>query len=338
MPAKRQKTTVKSVPADITSLDSELLLKLYREMLLIRRFEERAGQLYGMGLIGGFCHLYIGQEAVITGMMSVAKPGDSIIASYRCHGHMLACGMDPKGVMAELTGRAAGYSKGKGGSMHMFSQEKSFFGGHGIVGAQVPIATGLGFAHKHKKDGLVAVCYLGDGAVNQGQVYESLNMAALWKLPVLYVIENNKYGMGTSQERASAGALHDRGEGYGIPGEAVDGMDVLTVRAAAIEALDYVRGGNGPMILEMMTYRYRGHSMSDPAKYRTRDEVDQMRKDHDPIDHLGARLTESGVADQDALKEIDREIRARIAEAADFATDAPEPEAEELWTDILVDA
>jgi pyruvate dehydrogenase E1 component alpha subunit len=338
MPAKRQKTTVKSVPANINGVDSELLLKLYREMLLIRRFEERAGQLYGMGLIGGFCHLYIGQEAVITGMMSVAKPGDSIIASYRCHGHMLACGMDPKGVMAELTGRAAGYSKGKGGSMHMFSQEKSFFGGHGIVGAQVPIATGLGFAHKHKKDGLVAVCYLGDGAVNQGQVYESLNMAALWKLPVLYVIENNKYGMGTSQERASAGALHDRGEGYGIPGEAVDGMDVLTVRAAAIKALDYVRGGNGPMILEMMTYRYRGHSMSDPAKYRTRDEVDQMRKDHDPIDHLGARLTESGAADQDALKEIDREIRARIAEAADFATDAPEPEAEELWTDILVDA
>jgi pyruvate dehydrogenase E1 component alpha subunit len=338
MPAKRQKTTVKSVPANINGADSELLLKLYREMLLIRRFEERAGQLYGMGLIGGFCHLYIGQEAVITGMMSVAMPGDSIIASYRCHGHMLACGMDPKGVMAELTGRAAGYSKGKGGSMHMFSQEKSFFGGHGIVGAQVPIATGLGFAHKHKKDGLVAVCYLGDGAVNQGQVYESLNMAALWKLPVLYVIENNKYGMGTSQERASAGALHDRGEGYGIPGEAVDGMDVLTVRAAAIKALDYVRGGNGPMILEMMTYRYRGHSMSDPAKYRTRDEVDQMRKDHDPIDHLGARLTESGVADQDALKEIDRDIRARIAEAADFATDAPEPEAEELWTDILVDA
>jgi pyruvate dehydrogenase E1 component alpha subunit len=338
MPAKRQKTTVKSVPANINGVDSELLLKLYREMLLIRRFEERAGQLYGMGLIGGFCHLYIGQEAVITGMMSVAKPGDSIIASYRCHGHMLACGMDPKGVMAELTGRAAGYSKGKGGSMHMFSHEKSFFGGHGIVGAQVPIATGLGFAHKHKKDGLVAVCYLGDGAVNQGQVYESLNMAALWKLPVLYVIENNKYGMGTSQERASAGALHDRGEGYGIPGEAVDGMDVLTVRAAAVKALDYVRGGNGPMILEMMTYRYRGHSMSDPAKYRTRDEVDQMRKDHDPIDHLGARLIESGAADQDALKEIDREIRARIAEAADFATDAPEPEAEELWTDILVDA
>jgi pyruvate dehydrogenase E1 component alpha subunit len=307
-------------------------------MLLIRRFEERAGQLYGMGLIGGFCHLYIGQEAVITGMMSVATPGDSIIASYRCHGHMLACGMDPKGVMAELTGRAAGYSKGKGGSMHMFSQEKSFFGGHGIVGAQVPIGTGLGFKHKYKKDGLVAVCYLGDGAVNQGQVYESLNMAALWKLPVLYVIENNKYAMGTSQERGSAGALHDRGEGYGIPGEAVDGMDVLMVREAAKKALACVRDGNGPMILEMMTYRYRGHSMSDPAKYRTREEVDEMRKQHDPIDHLGARIVDAEIATEEELKEIDREIRARIAEAADFATSAPEPEPAELWTDILVEA
>jgi pyruvate dehydrogenase E1 component alpha subunit len=342
MPAKRQAkpaiSVAKKPPGKAPEPTSELLLKLYHDMMLIRRFEERAGQLYGMGLIGGFCHLYIGQEAVVTGMMSVGTEGDSIIASYRCHGHMLACGMDPKGVMAELTGRAAGYSKGKGGSMHMFSKEKNFFGGHGIVGAQVPIATGLGFAHKHKKDGLIAVCYLGDGAVNQGQVYESLNMAALWGLPVLYVIENNKYAMGTSQQRASAGELHDRGEGYGIPGLAVDGMNVLAVREAAVKALDYVRSGKGPMILEMMTYRYRGHSMSDPAKYRTRDEVDEMRKDHDPIDHLGARIVEAGMATQDELKEIDRVIRARVAEAADFATSAPEPEASELWTDILVDA
>ncbi len=342
MPAKNPENPVrkpsKEVSANESPPDSQLFLRLYRDMLLIRRFEERAGQLYGMGLIGGFCHLYIGQEAVITGMMSVATPGDSIIASYRCHGHMLACGMDPKGVMAELTGRAAGYSKGKGGSMHMFSQEKSFFGGHGIVGAQVPIGTGLGFKHKYKKDGLVAVCYLGDGAVNQGQVYESLNMAALWKLPVLYVIENNKYAMGTSQERGSAGALHDRGEGYGIPGEAVDGMDVLMVREAAKKALACVRDGNGPMILEMMTYRYRGHSMSDPAKYRTREEVDEMRKQHDPIDHLGARIVDAEIATEEELKEIDREIRARIAEAADFATSAPEPEPAELWTDILVEA
>ena len=337
-PTKPAASTAKKAPAEAAEPDGELLLTLYREMMLIRRFEERAGQLYGMGLIGGFCHLYIGQEAVVTGMMSVGTTGDSIIASYRCHGHMLACGMDPKGVMAELTGRADGYSKGKGGSMHMFSKEKNFYGGHGIVGAQVPIATGLGFAHKHKKDGLIAICYLGDGAVNQGQVYESLNMAALWKLPVLYIIENNKYGMGTSQERASAGELHDRGEGYGIPGQAVDGMDVLAVREAGKKALDHVRGGKGPMILEMMTYRYRGHSMSDPAKYRTRQEVDEMRKGHDPIDHLAAKIVEMGVATQDQLKEIDREIRARVAEAADFATDALEPAAAELWTDILVDA
>ncbi len=339
--ARKPATVAKRAPPDkgaAANPSPELLLQLYENMLLIRRFEERAGQLYGMGLIGGFCHLYIGQEAVVTGMMSVATPGDSIIASYRCHGHMLACGMDPKGVMAELTGRAAGYSKGKGGSMHMFSREKNFFGGHGIVGAQVPIGTGLGFAHKHKKDGLVCVCYLGDGAVNQGQVYESLNMAALWKLPVLYVIENNKYGMGTSQERASAGELHDRGEGYGIPGRPVDGMDVLKVREAAMEGLKYVRDGNGPMILEMMTYRYRGHSMSDPAKYRTREEVDEMRKQHDPIDHLGARIIDAGIATQDKLKEIDRETRAKIAEAADFATSAPEPQPAELWTDILVEA
>jgi pyruvate dehydrogenase E1 component alpha subunit len=342
MVAKRQAKSpagqTRAKPQKAAREDPELLLRLYREMLLIRRFEERAGQLYGMGLIGGFCHLYIGQEAVVTGMMSVAKPGDSIIASYRCHGHMLACGMDPKGVMAELTGRAAGYSKGKGGSMHMFSQEKHFFGGHGIVGAQVPIGTGLGFRHKYKKDGNVCVCYLGDGAVNQGQVYESFNMAALWKIPVLYVIENNKYGMGTSQERASAGELHDRGEGYGIPGQAVDGMDVLAVREAGAKALDYVRGGNGPMILEMMTYRYRGHSMSDPAKYRTREEVEEMRKQHDAIDHLGAKIVADGISTNDQLKDVDREIRARVAEAADFATAAPEPAPSELWTDVLADA
>jgi len=318
--------------------DSAALLKYYRDMLLIRRFEEKAGQLYGMGLIGGFCHLYIGQEAVVVGIQAALEQGDALITSYRDHGHMLACGMDPKGVMAELTGRAGGYSRGKGGSMHMFSREKNFFGGHGIVAAQVPIGTGIAFANRYKENGKICVTYFGDGAVNQGQVYESFNMAALWKLPVLYVIENNKYGMGTSQERASAGALHDRGEGYGIPGEAADGMDVMKVREAGRKALDYVRAGNGPMILEMMTYRYRGHSMSDPAKYRTREEVDEMRKQHDPIDHLGARITDAKAATPEQLKDIDREIRARVAEAADFATSAPEPDPAELWTDILVDA
>src|SRR6185312_6994613 len=255
--------------ASDSEADRERLLTAYRDMLLIRRFEEKAGQLYGMGLIGGFCHLYIGQEAVVVGVQMALSEGDQVITSYRDHGHMLATGMEARGVMAELTGRSTGYSHGKGGSMHMFSREKNFFGGHGIVGAQVPIGTGLAFAHRYKNDRGVCVTYLGDGAVNQGQVAESFNMAALWKLPVLYVIENNKYGMGTSQERASAGALHDRGEGYGIPGEACDGMDVLAVREAGARALDYVRSGKGPMILEMMTYRYRGHSMSDPAKYRT---------------------------------------------------------------------
>ncbi|MEM6492178.1 MAG: pyruvate dehydrogenase (acetyl-transferring) E1 component subunit alpha, partial [Pseudomonadota bacterium] len=243
-------------------------------MLLIRRFEERAGQMYGMGLIGGFCHLYIGQEAVVVGLQSVAGPADTVVTAYRDHGHMLACGMDPDGVMAELTGREGGYSRGKGGSMHMFSREKRFFGGHGIVGAQIPLGTGLGFAHKYKEDGGVCFAYTGDGAVNQGQVYEAFNMASLWKLPVVYVIENNQYAMGTSIQRASATTeLYRRGDGFGIPGEAVDGMDVLAVRDAGLKAVEFVRGGGGPMILEMKTYRYRGHSMSDPAKYRTKDEV-----------------------------------------------------------------
>ncbi|MDG3441665.1 pyruvate dehydrogenase (acetyl-transferring) E1 component subunit alpha [Nitrospirillum amazonense] len=316
----------------------EELLHYYKEMLLIRRFEEKAGQLYGMGLIGGFCHLYIGQEAVVVGMQAAQLPGDSVITSYRDHGHMLACGMDAKGVMAELTGRAGGYSKGKGGSMHMFSREKNFYGGHGIVGAQTPIGTGLAFAHKYKKDGCIDVCYLGDGAVNQGQVYESFNMAALWKLPVIYVIENNKYAMGTSQQRASAGELYLRGSAYGIPGKQVNGMDVLEVKKAADEAVAYVRGGNGPMILEMKTYRYRGHSMSDPAKYRTKEEVNKMRSEYDCIDHLKSLLFTKGYADEESLKVIDRDVKAVVTEAADFATTSPEPDASELWTDILVEA
>ncbi len=314
-------------------------IKWYRDMLLIRRFEEKAGQLYGMGLIGGFCHLYIGQEAVVVGMMAAAEPADSVVTSYRDHGQMLACGMDPKGVMAELTGRAGGYSKGKGGSMHMFSREKKFYGGHGIVGAQVPIGTGLGFAHRYSEDGGVCHTYLGDGAVNQGQVYESFNMAALWKLPVVYVIENNKYAMGTSIERASAGTeLAKRGAAYGIPGEAVDGMSVSAVFEAASRALAHARSGEGPYILEMKTYRYRGHSMSDPAKYRTKEEVTRMREQHDPIDTLKAVLLEQGHIDEAGLKEIDREVKQIVGEAADFAQASPEPAPSELWTDVLIEA
>jgi len=312
------------------------LLRYYEEMLRIRRFEEKAGQLYGMGLIGGFCHLYIGQEAVVVGVQSTLEEGDTVITSYRDHGHMLACGMDPKGVMAELTGRANGYSKGKGGSMHMFSVEKGFYGGHGIVGAQVPLGTGIAFAHKYREDGRVSITYLGDGAVNQGQVYESFNMAALWTLPVVYVIENNKYGMGTSVSRASATTdLYHRGQAYGIPGHHVDGMDVLAVRQAAEAAVAQARGGKGPIILEMETYRYRGHSMSDPAKYRTKEEVAKMRQEHDPIDHLRQQLLDAGHIDEAGLKEIDRRVKNAISEAAEFAQNSPEPDPSELYTDVL---
>ena len=314
----------------------EILEQLYEQMILIRRFEEKAGQLYGMGHIGGFCHLYIGQEAVVVGMQSMAEEGDSVVTSYRDHGHMLACGMESRGVMAELTGRKDGYSRGKGGSMHMFSREKNFYGGHGIVAAQVPIGAGLAFAHKYKGDGGVNMAYLGDGAANQGQVYETFNMSALWKLPVIFVIENNQYGMGTSVSRAAAGLdLADRGKAYGIPGLQVDGMDVLAVRAAAREALDYCRSGKGPYILEMKTYRYRGHSMSDPAKYRTRDEVDAMRKQHDPIEQLRDLLLREG-ADEAGLKQIDQKVKSIVSEAADFALASPEPDAEDLYTDILI--
>jgi pyruvate dehydrogenase E1 component alpha subunit len=332
--------TRKAKPVGVAELDAspKELLGFYHDMLLIRRFEERAGQMYGMGLIGGFCHLYIGQEAVVVGMQAALGEGDTIVTSYRDHGHMLACGMDPKGVMAELTGRRTGYSHGKGGSMHMFSREKNFFGGHGIVGAQVPIGTGLAFAHRYRDNGLISVTYLGDGAINQGQVAESLNMAALWKLPVVYVIENNRYGMGTSIDRASARTdLFHRGVPYGIPGEQVDGMNVLAVHEAGLAAAEHARSGHGPLILEMMTYRYRGHSMSDPAKYRTRDEVDRMRAEHDPINQARQRLIEGGTSEA-VLKAVDTEVRERVAEAAQFAQDSPEPDPAELWMDVLVDA
>ena len=320
-------------------LDPAELLKYYRDMLLIRRFEEKAGQMYGMGLIGGFCHLYIGQEAVVVGMQAATIEGDSVITSYRDHGHMLACGMDPRGVMAELTGRKGGYSHGKGGSMHMFSKEKGFFGGHGIVGAQVPLGTGLAFAHQYSGRNNVSLTYFGDGAVNQGQVGEALNMAALWKLPCIYVIENNRYGMGTAIERASASTeLYRRGEAYGIPGEAVDGMNVLTVKEAAERAVTQARAGKGPYILEMKTYRYRGHSMSDPAKYRSKEEVEKMRTQHDPIDQLAKFLIDEGYADEAALKKIDREVKDIVTDAAEFAQNSPEPDASELWTDVLLDA
>ena len=329
-----------AAPVDFADLgvSPKELLQYYRDMLLIRRFEERAGQMYGMGLIGGFCHLYIGQEAVVVGMQAALREGDTIVTSYRDHGHMLACGMDPKGVMAELAGRRGGYSHGKGGSMHMFSRERNFFGGHGIVGAQVPIGTGLGFAHHYRANGAISVTYLGDGAINQGQVYESFNMASLWKLPVVYVIENNRYGMGTSIDRASARTdFFHRGMAYGIPGEQVDGMNVLAVHETGLAATEHARSGQGPIILEMMTYRYRGHSMSDPAKYRTREEVNRVRAEHDPIDQARQRLLDGGTTEA-ALKEIDGAVRGLVAEAAQFAQDCPEPDPAELWTDVWAEA
>ena len=311
------------------------LIKFYRNMLLIRRFEEKAGQLYGMGLIGGFCHLYIGQEAVVVGLEAAAKEGDKRITSYRDHGHMLACGMDPNGVMAELTGRSGGYSKGKGGSMHMFSKEKNFYGGHGIVGAQVPLGAGLAFADKYMENESVTFTYFGDGAANQGQVYETFNMAALWKLPVIFVIENNQYAMGTAQERStSSPEIYTRGDSFGIKGEAVDGMDVVAVRDAGVKAAAHCRAGKGPYILEVKTYRYRGHSMSDPAKYRTREEVQKMRAQRDPIESIRSLLVSEKLSTEEEIKIIDKEIKEIINSCAEYAKESPEVPAEELWTDI----
>lgn len=321
-----------------TPLNNEQTLKAYEHMVLIRRFEEKAGQLYGMGLIGGFCHLYIGQEAVVVGIQMAMQSQDTVITSYRDHGHMLACDMDPKGVMAELTGRIGGYSKGKGGSMHMFSREKNFFGGHGIVGAQISIGTGMAFAHKYKGDQGVCVAYMGDGAANQGQVYESFNMAGLWNLPVVYVIEDNQYGMGTSTKRASASnEFSKRGEPYGIEGRIVNGMDVFEVYDAAQWALNQAREKERPVVLHVKTYRYRGHSMSDPAKYRSKEEVDTMRDTHDPIQNLKTHLIKNGIL-EDTLKDIEKRVKVQVQDAVDFSKESPEPDATELYTDVLIDA
>ena len=331
-----RKAVAKAAQSNVPELTKEQELSAYRDMLLIRRFEEKAGQMYGMGLIGGFCHLYIGQEAVVTGVTMASRKGeDAQITGYRDHGHMLVMGLDPKGVMAELTGRGGGLSGGKGGSMHMFSNEYRFYGGNGIVGAQVSLGTGLAFASKYRGDNTVSISYFGDGAANQGQVYESFNMAKLWNLPAVYIIENNRYAMGTSVDRATAqGDFSKRGLSFGIDGEQVDGMDVRMTHDAALRAIEHARSGKGPYILEMQTYRYRGHSMSDPAKYRSKDEVATMRAEHDPIEQVKQRILEKRYGTEEWFKEIETEIRAIVTEAADFATSDPEPAASELWTDI----
>ena len=332
--AANTKTSEATFPAN---LSKEQLIKFYRDMLLIRRFEEKAGQLYGMGLIGGFCHLYIGQEAVVVGLQSCLTPDDAVISGYRDHGHMLACGLTPNEIMAELTGRIGGIAKGKSGSMHMFSREKHFYGGHGIVGAQVPLGTGIAFAHKYRDNGHLCLCYFGDGAANQGQVYEAFNMASLWKLPIIYVIENNEYAMGTSTKRSHASTeLYRRGEAFAIPGRQVDGMDVVAVQQAGREAVQYVRGGNGPLLLEMKTYRYRGHSMSDPAKYRSKEEVEKYKEERDPIESLKSRMMKESMYGEEAFKEIEKEIKTIVNESAEFAQQSPEPPESELWTDVIV--
>ncbi len=334
--ASKKPKLVEKNTASSGALPKEKLLRMYHDMLLIRRFEEKAGQLYGMGLIGGFCHLYIGQEAVVTGLQHAAKEGDAVITTYRDHGHMLACGMDPKGIMAELTGRIGGFSKGKGGSMHMFSVEKQFFGGHGIVGANVPLGTGMAYAQKYKNSDHLTFCYFGDGAANQGQVYESFNMASLWQLPVIYVIENNEYAMGTSTKRHAADTqLFKRGESFGIPGVQVNGMDVLEVYKAGVDACHHVRSGKGPILLEVKTYRYRGHSMSDPAKYRSKEEVDQYKEQRDAIANFREYLLKEGIGSEAAFKKIEDEIKAAVKEAEEFAKESPEPAVTELWTDVL---
>ena len=327
----------KDKPGGVPEATGEELLGYYRQMLLLRRFEEKAGQMYGMGLIGGFCHLYIGQEAVATGIQHALGPGDAVITGYRCHAHMLLAGADPKAVMAELTGRAGGVSKGKGGSTHMFTRKGNFYGGHGIVGAQVSLGAGLALAHWYRGNDRVAVSYFGDGASNQGQVFESFNMAALWKLPAIFVIENNQYAMGTSTARSTAVRdLYRRGEAFGLDGQQVDGMDVVAVKAAADEAVAHCRGGNGPIVLEVLTYRYRGHSMSDPAKYRSKEEVARVRAERDPIEQVRDRLIEGKHADDAMLKEIEKEVKAIVNEAAEFAQNSPEPDAAALYTDVYV--
>jgi pyruvate dehydrogenase E1 component alpha subunit len=324
----------KAAHSSIENFSKKELLEFYREMLLIRRFEEKAGQLYGMGLIAGFCHLYIGQEAIATGMHHTMKDGDKVITTYRDHGHMISVGADPKKIMAELLGRKDGSSKGKGGSMHLFDLEKHFYGGHGIVGASVPIGAGLAFADKYRGNNNVTYCYFGDGAANQGQVYEAFNMAKIWNLPVLFIIENNHYAMGTSLKRSSSiDELHKRGIGFNIPGVKINGMDLFDVIRDGQECVNYVRDGNGPMVVEMDTYRYRGHSMSDPATYRSKEELN-YKKGRDPIESLRALIFDAKIASEAEVAKIDASIKAQVSEVVEFAKNSPEPDESELLTDI----
>lgn len=332
---KAKKLKGKDQMPKLVTISKKDFLQCYYDMLLIRRFEEKAGQAYGMGLIGGFCHLYIGQEAVITGVNVALEKGDAMVTSYRDHGHILACGTDPKYVMAELFGKETGVSRGKGGSMHLFDTKNNFYGGHGIVAAQVPIGAGVAFAMQYQNKKNISVTFLGDGAANQGQVYETFNMASLWKLPVLFVIENNQYGMGTSVDRSTATAqFYRRGEAFGIPGERVDGMDFFAVREAVERVSKYVRSGKGPYLLEMDTYRYRGHSMSDPGNYRSKQEINEYKEKYDPIVNFKQYGIKNGIVKEEDFKSIEKDIKGVVEESIAFAKESPEPISGELWTDV----
>lgn len=319
-------------------MEKQEYLDLYHQMVLIRRVEERAAELYQQGKIGGFLHLYIGQEAVSTGLVAARKPQDRVITAYRDHGVAINVGISAKSVMAELLGKATGCSKGKGGSMHMADVEKNFWGGHAIVGAHLPIAAGLALGDHYRKEDGITICMFGDGATNIGYFHEALNLAKVWNLPVLWVCENNQYGMGTSVERASAvSEIAQKAEGYGMRNVRVEGMDVLQVREAALEALEYIREGNGPMLMEIITYRFRGHSMGDPERYRESGEVKKWQE-NDPIGIYRKHLLEDKIATEDELDAIDQQVEAETDAAVQFAESSPEPELEELFTDIYAEA
>jgi len=314
---------------------SHELVQIYEDMLMLRRFEEKAAQLYGMGLIGGFCHLYIGQEAVAVGIAKAIQPNDTIITSYRDHGFMLSVGSCPKKVMSELLGKETGCSKGKGGSMHMFDIEKRFYGGHGIVGAQVSLGTGIAFAHKYNNSQSISVTIYGDGASHQGQVYESFNMAKLWKLPVLYIIENNEYAMGTSVNRSSSTInLYKRANSFGIESQQVDGMDFFEVYNAVQKACNYIKMNDSPYLLEFKTYRYRGHSMSDPGQYRTKDEIENYKSSRDPINWMKHFILKETKSSDQELGLIDKKIKRYVAECAEYALNSAQPSEDQLYTHV----
>lgn len=337
MATTKTKTATKKVANTKEQFSKETYLKWYESMLLMRKFEEKAGQLYIQQKIRGFCHLYIGQEALVAGAVSALRPSDNMITAYRDHAHPIGLGMDPKYVMAELFGKATGCSKGKGGSMHMFDSKLNFFGGHGIVGGQIPMGAGIAFADKYNGNDNVTLCYMGDGAVRQGAFHEALNMAMNWKLPVIFIIENNNYAMGTAVDRVSnVTNLHEMANGYNMPNEQVDGMACEPVHSAIERAVTRARVGEGPTLLEMRTYRYKGHSMSDPAKYRTKEELEEY-KSLDPIESSLNVIKTKKYATQKEIEEIQNRVKAQVAESVEFSENSPFPDPSELYTEVYAE-